>query len=836
MKKILSIITNTLVCIGIANAAVRDGTSISRAKSDRNTPPTQGRLTTTTQRATTGRTSILVPRSNTAPIQNAKKSVNSRTATNTVSRTNTPQRQSVTNRTTIQKNNRNNIVSARTASESGTTSGTRTGAEYEKCKNTYFSCMDQFCTLKNDDFRRCSCNDRVFDLIEQRDTLQDAHEQLTTFTENLDVIGMTAAQATALRTETEGENALTDDKSASKALLQAIMNSIRGTDTNVGGKFSDLNSIDLSFDTANAFGTSDAGQAISAYNGQALYQAVYPQCRSAVANDCNDASLQRAITAYLMAIEQDCNTVQTAINNTQKQLKSAVREGSAMLDLARIENRQKHNSSDVTTCINEVELAVLSEEVCGANYHKCLDNGEFIDVTTGKPISGVENFFELEKMLTFNTGVEAADQKLSQNMSNRTFVENFTSRVKKFAEPALDKCTEQADIVWSEYLDKALLDIYYAQKAKVAEIKQGCFDFVSSCYINSDKSITAAMSKLTTGNDTVVQPGKIALTNKMCTDYIASCNNMFDGNIVAEYIENQQQTDMLAACRAVVQQCFNEFGGSGYENFYYHPAGLFKRGQAADWFTLYDNKNNYVSECAKVLTNVNGCNSPEMIEAAFGGFDKHKLCYILDEQGDETNTNDKWIWSSECSQSTDSESESKDELFYGLINGNDINHRWLRPTGVATEIYNQILSTLTTQCLNVQGRFVEYQNIKRQFYKTPENKCIYTPTGIAGLKQYNIGTNNNDSPEDMCPRDYNTNVDTLSWGICSCWENGGRRSINGNSTKCEIKIAPTVKQNFNKQQSWMDAQLDTQTNRVYPKSLEGPSGDVPYGINGEQTE
>ena len=57
--------------------------------------------------------------------------------------------------------------------------------------------------------------------------------------------------------------------------------------------------------------------------------------------------------------------------------------------------------------------------------------------------------------------------------------EYFENRVKKFAEPALDQCTEHADFVWAAYLDKAMLDIYYAQKDKVAEIKQGCFDFVS---------------------------------------------------------------------------------------------------------------------------------------------------------------------------------------------------------------------------------------------------------------------------------------------------------------------------------------------------------------------
>ena len=95
-------------------------------------------------------------------------------------------------------------------------------------------------------------------------------------------------------------------------------------------------------------------------------------------------------------------------------MKSAVREGSAMLDLARIENRKKHNSSDITTCINEVENAILSEQVCGANYHKCLDNGEYIDIATGKPIIGVEDFYKLEQLLTFRDGIEAADQKLAQ--------------------------------------------------------------------------------------------------------------------------------------------------------------------------------------------------------------------------------------------------------------------------------------------------------------------------------------------------------------------------------------------------------------------------------------
>ena len=53
------------------------------------------------------------------------------------------------------------------------------------------------------------------------------------------------------------------------------------------------------------------------------------------------------------------------------------------------------------------------------------------------------------------------------------------------------------------------------------------------------------------------------------------------------------------------------------------------------------------------------------------------------------------------------------------------------------------------------------------------------------VEYYKIGDN-----ENMCPRDYDLNVDTQSWGACLCWENGGRRSKYGKSPKC-IAGVPT---------------------------------------------
>ena len=688
-------------------------------------------------------------------------------------------------------------TTARATTNVTTMSETRTGAAYNQCKSAYFQCMDQFCLLKNDDYRRCSCSNRISNLAAARENLVETNAKLTEFTENLDMVGMTAAQATAIHTASDGENALTSDISASKSLLNAIMNSIRGDDTTVSGKLADLNSINLSFDTSTAFGINDNASAIASYNGTELYNAVFATCRSAVANDCNDASLQRAVNAYLMTIEQDCNTVQTAIQNKQSELKAAIREGSAMLDLARIENRRKHNSDDMTACINNVESAILSDQVCGENYHKCLDNGEFIDITTGAPITGVVHFYELGNLLKFDYSKDSVDQTLAKIPSNQKFVKNFETKTKKFATDALDKCREIADTVWSEYLDKALLDIYYAQQAKVKDIKQGCFDFISKCYTDRDTAITAAMAALIDGDTEIsLMPDKIVLTRQMCSDYVTSCNKMFDDDIIVSYIDTQTTTDTLTACRAVAQQCFDSFGGTNYENFYKPSSGLFEPNRvdtivgnesaplqtALDWFTLYsyDKDGNklpgYTSKCAQRVADITSC--ADKVEQVFGGFD----AVIAKRE----------IMPSFGYYKYTGTSQNPAEIAYGYgwdksdddeIVWDDFGNRRLRPTGVATEVYNQIIDSLQTQCMNVQGKFIEAQFIDHERYSNVENLCILSITGpfVTSYGVLNSG-------ENMCPKDYATNIDINTWGVCSCWENGGRRSKYGQITKCAATI------------------------------------------------
>lgn len=733
------------ICIDFAGAAGRGENTSTRGKT---TPVVN---TSRTTRSTTSRNAIktvVKPRS--------AKSVSVLTPRSG----NINQARVATRTPATQKKNVSARAATTTTKTETTSTETRTGAAYEQCKTAFFTCMDQFCQMKNDNFRRCSCSDRVFDFQDISSVYQEASEKLTEFSENLDVVGMTKEQALSMKTASEGEDALAEDKSASKKLLQAIMNSIKGGDTNVGGKYKDLNSVIIATDSANAFGMDDSGQIIASYNGATLYKAVYPKCRNAVKEDCNNASLQRAVNAYLMSIEQDCNTVESALKTQQKTLKASTHQNSAMLDLARVENRRKHNSDDVSVCLNNVEQAILSEEVCGEGYHKCLDYGQFIDVTTGAPITGITDFYKLTELLTYKEQADIKDQNLSKIQNNQAFVQFFENKTKKFAKDALDKCTEDADFVWQQYLDRALVDIHYAQQDKVKIIQESCLDLVAECYDSQGTSIANAMANLTGDSSILLKPAAISLTTEMCSKYIASCNNMFSDKIIQTYIANKDLNDTTSACRGIAQQCFDKYGGTGYNNFYFTQSGLFKSGEALDWFTLYENndKTKIVSPCAQQVANTSACY--DKLESVFGGFNK---------------------WSNG----------------YALESG-DIAKRTIRPTGVATEVYYKILDNLKTNCDTLGGYFVEQKYATQYGYKSNDFcridsnnvRSIFYINQIASSKRSLVYWYHFAPEEDMCPLNYNIDVDTPSWGMCSCWENGGRRSKNGSISTCR-PLLPT---------------------------------------------
>jgi hypothetical protein len=129
----------------------------------------------------------------------------------------------------------------------------------------------------------------------------------------------------------------------------------------------------------------------------------------------------------------------------------------------------------------------------------------------------------------------------------------------------------------------------------------------------------------------------------------------------------------------------------------------------------------------------------------------------------------------------------------------------IEPVGVATETYYRIVNILQTDCQNKRGWFME-----ARYHTFTDDQYMPNNSSVAELKNFNM-CNINDTRksitvwdnrdenvdfkrlfndydmkpnENMCPKNYGAEVDVPSWGACNCWENGGRRSDNGNLNIC----------------------------------------------------
>ena len=93
------------------------------------------------------------------------------------------------------------------------------------------------------------------------------------------------------------------------------------------------------------------------------------------------------------------------------------------------------------------------------------------------------------------------------------------------------------------------------------------------------------------------------------------------------------------------------------------------------------------------------------------------------------------------------------------------------------------------------GYFVEYKYAEQYGYKpgdfchinsTDSNSIFFVNTKAPSVSPRLLVYWYHFIPEEyMCPANYSYNIDTQSWGLCSCWENGGRRSKNGQIASCK---------------------------------------------------
>ncbi len=416
--------------------------------------------------------------------------------------------------------------------------------------------MDEFCANKDSQLKRCACSVRVNEFDSTKKQLSTVEDKLLDFNQRLLTVNMDKEDAEALFTATEGELAFNQaDKSESKKMLDEIAKKLNTTFDDSGFD-QNLNAISLSLNTDAAFDTVDSlqGASTTTKTGVALYNAALPVCREMAAEVCTDDELAIAESGYQMTIEQDCNTVAKSYTTQNDQAREKIREGSALLDMSRLNIYQKRNSDDILTCKKKMLNMLSDSTVCGENLGKCLDtSGRYIDPSTGEAFLTVDlaNLGNLIKRPDEN-------QTWTNTPGNEVFVSYLNSK-KKFLEPAMENCQDIADYVWDEFIEDALAQIKLAQESKLEDMRQSCTTLTTQCLSKTADSLedfdARALSTFGVAADKTV--------NAMCAEVQTACTALLETTGgdqdwvggMTEIATDKTYDTIMQTCREVGRAC-----------------------------------------------------------------------------------------------------------------------------------------------------------------------------------------------------------------------------------------------------------------------------------------
>lgn len=450
-----------------------------------------------------------------------------------------------------------------------TTSADILNRDYSKCRQVFHDCMDEFCANKDSQLKRCACSARMNEFDKTKKSLASAEDKLLDFSQRLLTVNMDAEDAMAINTATEGEIAYAaKDTSKSKKLLDEIAKKLN-TSFNNSNFDQNLNAISLSLNTDMAFDnvSSMMGASTTSKSGTDLYRSALPICRQMTLEICDQAELDIAESSYLMAIEQDCNTVSKSYQTQVDQARTKILESSALLDMSRLDIYQQRNSDDILTCKRKMLDMLTDTTICGTDLGKCLDtSGRYIDPTTGAAFLTAD-LWQLSKLIERPT----AQQTWTNSPGNYMFV-NFLNSKKTYLEPAMEKCQDISDYVWDSFLEDALAQIKLAQDLKLEQMRQSCTTLTTQCLDETLDSITEfdarALSIFGIAADRTV--------NAMCADVTNACTALLanTGDIKKEWetgmsgiATDKTYESILQTCREVGRSCIIQVCTSTSGNF-----------------------------------------------------------------------------------------------------------------------------------------------------------------------------------------------------------------------------------------------------------------------------
>ena len=509
MRKIYLVFLSALMCICTADAAVRTQKTISRGTA----PATSSRQSENVKTSSAARTTIT---RKTQTNSSAKNNTDQkRTTSRSAAKKTIVARQSVQPRANAARA----TLAPRRVARAGSVNITTKSFDdnYNACRESYFTCMDQFCATQNDTYRRCVCSSRLTEIQNKEKLLSQTADNLQDFHDlNIDAISKTSNEVKSMLTASDGETGIKKDTSnASKTLsnISDVLNKSKKKSLATNG------TLDIAGNIKSIWATTDliSGSDIANLTGESLYNAVHAQCADIVSQNCRESDLKTIVSAYGMYIENDCSLLASGIDTKMTAANAAIRTTRHNMQDARLENYNTHNSLSVNECITHVRQDMTADSACGKGYVHCLDfSGKYLNSVTGEPIYSAD-FYQLANQLSISGDV-------LKNGNNASFVTTLDKK-RVFAEQSLNLCSDDADAVWDEFLRQTIVEVYQAQQQRVQNVKTECLQVVNTCYLKQSSDL----NEFSDNSSLITLGHTLELSESLCADKLTTCSNLYGG-------------------------------------------------------------------------------------------------------------------------------------------------------------------------------------------------------------------------------------------------------------------------------------------------------------------
>ena len=391
------------------------------------------------------------------------------------------------------------------------------------CKAQYFSCMDNFCDILDDNQGRCSCSANIDDYQKVEDALKSATEELQNVALQIQYLGLTKEEVVSLFTQTEAEiemsgtqdtTDLKEDLDAIQKLIVDIKPATSTYENTFGIDFTNFDfTTDSGIDLSSLFGTSNT---ISNQRGEDLYKTAVDRCKTSVLDSCKNQGVDTDIitNGYDLEIDKQCIVYERALDDSNTQMRRTIRNATSVLQKARLTVAKNKNTYDVRGCVSALDECMQSDFVCGSDYDKCLDptgryivDGEIVSsLVSGDLYSNLSATWGTDPYNAWDNSLAAfIGQYLGASVPDQSnmigFLETKIGRIENDVETGmcmsvLKKCqkytftTSSGDYnptndVVREYMTQVLTQIKTKQDMLIEDFVSSCQADVISCLTNN---------------------------------------------------------------------------------------------------------------------------------------------------------------------------------------------------------------------------------------------------------------------------------------------------------------------------------------------------------------